>query len=55
MISADTKTDVKQEIKELVAPSTLIFSVKNKDWGEKDFDFQPKSVGHDKSYLWVIT
>ena len=30
MISADTKTDVKQEIKELVAPSSLILSVKNR-------------------------
>ena len=37
MISADTKTDVKQEIKELVAPSSLILSVKNKGWGEKIF------------------
>ena len=37
MISADTKTDVKQEIKELVAPSSLILSVKNKGWGEKVF------------------
>ena len=32
MISADTKTDVKQEIKELVAPSSLILSVKNRGW-----------------------
>ena len=37
MISADTKTDVKQEIKELVAPSSLILSVKKKGWGEKVF------------------
>ena len=27
MICADTKTDVKQEVKELVAPSSLILSV----------------------------
>ena len=37
MISADTKTDVKQEIKQLLAPSTLILSVKNKEWGEGVF------------------
>ena len=37
MISADTKTDAKQEIKELVAPSSLILPVKNKGWGEKVF------------------
>ena len=30
MISTDTKTDVKQEIKELVAPSSLILSVQDK-------------------------
>ena len=30
MISVDTKTDVKQEIKEIVAPSSLILSVKNR-------------------------
>ena len=34
MIFADTKTDVKQEIKELVAPSRLILSVKN--WGQSE-------------------
>ena len=37
IISADRKTDVKQEIKEFVAPSSLILSVKNKRWGEKVF------------------
>ena len=37
MISPDTKTDVKQEIKEFVVPSSLILSVKNKAWGEKAF------------------
>ena len=37
MISADTKTDAKQEMKELVASSSLILSVKNKGWGEKVF------------------
>ena len=37
MISTDTKTDVKQEIKELAAPSSLILSVKNKGWGGKVF------------------
>ena len=37
MISADTKTDVKQEIEKLVAPSSLILSVKNTGWGEKVF------------------
>ena len=36
-MSADTKTDVKQEIKELVAPSSLILSVKNRGWREKIF------------------
>ena len=30
MMSADIETDVKQEIKELVAPSSLILSVKNR-------------------------
>ena len=30
MISADIKTGVKQEMKEFVAPSSLILSVKNK-------------------------
>ena len=34
MILADTKTDVKQEIKELVALSSLILSVKN--WGQSE-------------------
>ena len=29
MISTDIKTDVKQEIKELVAPSSLTLSVKD--------------------------
>ena len=37
IISANTKTDVKQEIKELVAPSSLILPVKNRGWGEKVF------------------
>ena len=37
MVSADTKTDVKQEIKELVSPSSLILSVQSKGQGEKDF------------------
>ena len=37
MIPADTKTDVKQEIKELVAPFSLIFSIKDRGWGEKVF------------------
>ena len=37
MISADIKTDVKQEIKELVAPCSLILSVKNRGKGEKVF------------------
>ena len=37
MISADTKTDVKQEIKELVAPSSLILSVKNRGCDEEVF------------------
>ena len=37
MISTDTKTDVKQGIKELAAPSSLILSVKNKGWDEKVF------------------
>ena len=35
MISSDTKTDVKQEIEELVAPSSLIMPVKNRGQGEK--------------------
>ena len=37
MTSADTKTDVKQEIKELRDPSSLILSVKNRGWGETVF------------------
>ena len=37
MIFADTKTDVKQEIKELVALSSLILSVKNWVQSEKVF------------------
>ena len=36
-ISADTKTDEKQKIKEFVAPSSLILSVKNREQGEKVF------------------
>ena len=35
MISPDRKTDVKQEIKELVAPSSLY--VKNRGWGVEVF------------------
>ena len=37
MISAYTKTDVKQAIKELVPTSSLILSAKNSGWGEKIF------------------
>ena len=37
MISADTKNVVKQEVKELVAPSRLILSVKNRGVGWKGF------------------
>ena len=37
MISADIKTDVKEEIKELVAISILILSVKNRGLGDKVF------------------
>ena len=55
IISANTKTDVKQEIKELVAPSSLILPVKNRGWGEKVFTSQPNSFMHDKSYLLTIT
>ena len=40
--SADTKTEVKQEIKELEAPSSLILSAKNRGAGGEGFYLKTK-------------